>query len=275
MTTSARTCTAGTGRQYRPWSHWSHALLLCRQPGLELQRQLLFEPLHGRMDVAQAGPSTVSSVQELVARAPVGPPPDGLQASRNLGDASAVDEGLRAARTAGDGRSGSMSGIRSSMSRRGALIGRSVEPWVSRPAADPNGDGLLPRAVVRHSRLEVRDGGESERRRICPGRSGTSAVRGGVAEWVRRLIWRWKTSSCLTALRSWLCGAVRRCSQARSCRRTVMHGRGSLHRGRHIVGHNMDWYAIDLDTRVLLDVTCPGGTRFRCSPACRTWRSPG
>lgn len=32
--------------------------------------------------------------------------------------------------------------------------------------------------------------------------------------------------------------------------------------GRHIVGHNMDWYAIDLDTSVLLDVTCPGGTRF-------------
>lgn len=54
-------------------------------------------PLHGRMDVAQAGAiDRPERVQELVARAPVGLPPDGLQASRNLSDASAVDEGLRA-----------------------------------------------------------------------------------------------------------------------------------------------------------------------------------
>ena len=32
--------------------------------------------------------------------------------------------------------------------------------------------------------------------------------------------------------------------------------------GRHIVGHNMDWYAVDLDKNVLFDVTCPDGTRF-------------
>ncbi len=32
--------------------------------------------------------------------------------------------------------------------------------------------------------------------------------------------------------------------------------------GRHIVGHNMDWYAVDVDKNVLFDVTCPGGTRF-------------
>ncbi|MBM3146441.1 MAG: hypothetical protein FJ000_00935 [Actinobacteria bacterium] len=32
--------------------------------------------------------------------------------------------------------------------------------------------------------------------------------------------------------------------------------------GRRIVGHNMDWYAVDVDKNVLFDVTCPGGTRF-------------
>jgi isopenicillin-N N-acyltransferase-like protein len=32
--------------------------------------------------------------------------------------------------------------------------------------------------------------------------------------------------------------------------------------GRHLVGHNMDWYAVDLDKNVLFDVTGPDGTRF-------------
>jgi isopenicillin-N N-acyltransferase like protein len=31
---------------------------------------------------------------------------------------------------------------------------------------------------------------------------------------------------------------------------------------RRVVGHNMDWYAVDLDKNVLFDVTCPDGTRF-------------
>jgi isopenicillin-N N-acyltransferase-like protein len=35
-----------------------------------------------------------------------------------------------------------------------------------------------------------------------------------------------------------------------------------VHRGRHIVGHNMDWYAVDLDKNVLFDVTGPSGVRF-------------
>jgi isopenicillin-N N-acyltransferase like protein len=34
------------------------------------------------------------------------------------------------------------------------------------------------------------------------------------------------------------------------------------HNGRHIVGHNMDWYAVDLDKNVLFDVTGPDGVRF-------------
>jgi isopenicillin-N N-acyltransferase-like protein len=32
--------------------------------------------------------------------------------------------------------------------------------------------------------------------------------------------------------------------------------------GRHIVGHNMDWHAVDVDKNVLFDITCPDGTRF-------------
>ena len=32
--------------------------------------------------------------------------------------------------------------------------------------------------------------------------------------------------------------------------------------GRRIVGHNMDWYAVDLDKNVLFDVTGPSGVRF-------------
>jgi isopenicillin-N N-acyltransferase-like protein len=32
--------------------------------------------------------------------------------------------------------------------------------------------------------------------------------------------------------------------------------------GRRVVGHNMDWYAVDLDKNVLFDVTVPDGTRF-------------
>jgi isopenicillin-N N-acyltransferase-like protein len=32
--------------------------------------------------------------------------------------------------------------------------------------------------------------------------------------------------------------------------------------GRHIVGHNMDWYSVDLDKNVLFDVTGPEGVRF-------------
>jgi isopenicillin-N N-acyltransferase-like protein len=32
--------------------------------------------------------------------------------------------------------------------------------------------------------------------------------------------------------------------------------------GRHIVGHNMDWYAVDLDKNVLFDLTMPDGTRL-------------
>jgi isopenicillin-N N-acyltransferase like protein len=30
---------------------------------------------------------------------------------------------------------------------------------------------------------------------------------------------------------------------------------------RHVVGHNMDWYAVDTDKNVLFDITCPDGTR--------------
>jgi isopenicillin-N N-acyltransferase-like protein len=32
--------------------------------------------------------------------------------------------------------------------------------------------------------------------------------------------------------------------------------------GRHIVGHNMDWYAVDVDTNILFDLTCIDGTRI-------------
>jgi isopenicillin-N N-acyltransferase-like protein len=32
--------------------------------------------------------------------------------------------------------------------------------------------------------------------------------------------------------------------------------------GRHIAGHNMDWYAVDIDKNVLFDITGPDGTRF-------------
>jgi isopenicillin-N N-acyltransferase-like protein len=31
--------------------------------------------------------------------------------------------------------------------------------------------------------------------------------------------------------------------------------------GRHVVGHNMDWYAVDLDKNVLFDLTLPDGVR--------------
>jgi isopenicillin-N N-acyltransferase-like protein len=31
--------------------------------------------------------------------------------------------------------------------------------------------------------------------------------------------------------------------------------------GRHIVGHNMDWYVVDAANNVLFDLTCPDGTR--------------
>jgi isopenicillin-N N-acyltransferase like protein len=36
----------------------------------------------------------------------------------------------------------------------------------------------------------------------------------------------------------------------------VMHG------GRHLVGHNMDWYVVDADKNVLFDLTTPDGTRI-------------
>ena len=32
--------------------------------------------------------------------------------------------------------------------------------------------------------------------------------------------------------------------------------------GRHVVGHNMDWYAADVDKNVVLDMTLPDGTRI-------------
>ena len=32
--------------------------------------------------------------------------------------------------------------------------------------------------------------------------------------------------------------------------------------GRHVVGHNMDWYAADVDKNVILDMTLPDGTRI-------------
>ena len=32
--------------------------------------------------------------------------------------------------------------------------------------------------------------------------------------------------------------------------------------GRHVVGHNMDWYVVDLDKNVLFDLTAPDGTRI-------------
>jgi isopenicillin-N N-acyltransferase like protein len=34
------------------------------------------------------------------------------------------------------------------------------------------------------------------------------------------------------------------------------------HGGRHIVGHNMDWYSVDLDKNMLFDVAGPEGVRF-------------
>jgi len=33
-------------------------------------------------------------------------------------------------------------------------------------------------------------------------------------------------------------------------------------RGRHVVGHNMDWYVIDAENNVLFDLTVPDGTRI-------------
>ena len=32
--------------------------------------------------------------------------------------------------------------------------------------------------------------------------------------------------------------------------------------GRHVVGHNMDWYVVDVENNVLFDVTVPDGTRI-------------
>ena len=32
--------------------------------------------------------------------------------------------------------------------------------------------------------------------------------------------------------------------------------------GRHLVGHNMDWYVVDADKNVLFDLTTPDGTRI-------------
>ena len=32
--------------------------------------------------------------------------------------------------------------------------------------------------------------------------------------------------------------------------------------GRHVIGHNMDWYVVDIDKNVVFDVTVPDGTRF-------------
>ena len=32
--------------------------------------------------------------------------------------------------------------------------------------------------------------------------------------------------------------------------------------GRHVVGHNMDWYVVDVDKNVLFDLTTPDGTRI-------------
>jgi isopenicillin-N N-acyltransferase-like protein len=32
--------------------------------------------------------------------------------------------------------------------------------------------------------------------------------------------------------------------------------------GRHVVGHNMDWYVVDVENNVLFDVTTPDGTRI-------------
>jgi len=34
------------------------------------------------------------------------------------------------------------------------------------------------------------------------------------------------------------------------------------HGGRHVVGHNMDWYVVDADKNVLFDLTTPDGTRI-------------
>jgi isopenicillin-N N-acyltransferase-like protein len=34
------------------------------------------------------------------------------------------------------------------------------------------------------------------------------------------------------------------------------------HAGRHVVGHNMDWYVVDADKNVLFDLTTPDGTRI-------------
>lgn len=31
--------------------------------------------------------------------------------------------------------------------------------------------------------------------------------------------------------------------------------------GRHVVGHNMDWYVVDVETNILFDLTCGDGTR--------------
>jgi len=32
--------------------------------------------------------------------------------------------------------------------------------------------------------------------------------------------------------------------------------------GRHVVGHNMDWYVVDVESNVVFDLTLPGGTRI-------------
>ena len=44
--------------------------------------------------------------------------------------------------------------------------------------------------------------------------------------------------------------------------RRPLHGRRRRRRGRHIVGHNMDWYVIDAVNNVLFDLTGPDGTRI-------------
>jgi isopenicillin-N N-acyltransferase-like protein len=37
---------------------------------------------------------------------------------------------------------------------------------------------------------------------------------------------------------------------------------GAMWGGRHVVGHNMDWYVVDADKNVLFDLTMPDGTRI-------------
>lgn len=58
------------------------------------------------------------------------------------------------------------------------------------------------------------------------------------------------------------CGEEFTCDGAPGGRRSGCTAVAVSAGGRHVVGHNMDWYAVDLDKNVLFDLTMPDGTRL-------------